>query len=185
MPGIADLILKQMATAGQPRIAKETSTVTAPGEGLDIGSIIMMLMMSQMFKGKGPATGPGLPIAPPMGGPALDTGLLGMGGGGLPGPMAGPGPDLGMGGGSGDILGLLTSLIGGGGANPMPIPGASPAGMNRPIPGGGIPNVGVPTPPAPAPTDISAGIPLQAPQNLQDLMMIVDLLSKMDTNPYG
>ena len=153
MPGIADIIMQQMATAGQPRIAKETSTVTAPGEGLDIGSIIMMLMMSQLFKGKGPATGPGLPIAPPMGGPALDTGLLGMGGGGpipggggLPGPMAGPGPDFG--------------LMGGGAPSP---------------------NVGMPTPP----TDISAGIPLQAPQNLQDLMMIVDLLSKMDTNPYA
>lgn len=143
MPGIADIIMQQMATAGQPRIAKETSTLTTPGEGLDIGSIIMMLMMSQLFKGKGPPI-PGIESAP-----MPDFGLMGMGGGGpmpggggLPGPMAGPGPDFGLMGGSS--------------------------------------NVGMPTPP----TDISAGIPLQAPQNLQDLMMIVDLLSKMDTNPY-
>lgn len=143
MPGIADIIMQQMGTAGQPRIARETSTVTAPGEGLDIGSIMMMLMMSQLFKGE-----------PPPGGEFLGTT------GGVP-----QGRDVPPG---------LAELMSGG------FPGASPMGGGVPSP-----NVGTPTPPALAPMDTSAGIPLQAPQNLQDLMAIVDLLSKMDANPYG
>lgn len=148
MPGIADIIMRQMATAGQPRIARETSTVTAPGEGLDIGPIIMMLMMSKLFKGGAPGA----------------TESLGMTGGVPQGRDIPPG---------------LTELMSGG------FPGASSMGGGVPSP-----NVGVPTSPrvgqtpTPAPRDMS-GIPLQAPQNLEQLMMIVDLLSKMDRNPYA
>lgn len=131
MPGIADIIMQQMAKAGQPRMARETSTVTAPGEGLDIGSIMMMLMLSKLFKGQAPTEtlgATGMPPARPMG----------------------------------DVGQTM----------------------------GGIPNVGRPTPPSvgqtptPPPRDVS-GIPLQAPKNLQQLMMIVEALSKMNTNPYG
>lgn len=48
----ADKILEMAANLGKPTITKTKSVITAPNEdaGLDLSSIITMLIMSQLFK---------------------------------------------------------------------------------------------------------------------------------------
>jgi len=54
MAGLADMITREFQRTGQP--GKQTTTVTQPDEGFDPSNIlnmIMMLLMSGVFKGKG------------------------------------------------------------------------------------------------------------------------------------
>ena len=54
-----DLIMDQIKNIGKPRESKSTTTTTAepPNEGMDIGGLMMMLMMMNMFKDPNAAGG--------------------------------------------------------------------------------------------------------------------------------
>jgi len=46
----ARMLLEQMQNIGQPLVSKSTSEITSPGQGLDLSSLIMLLLFSKMFK---------------------------------------------------------------------------------------------------------------------------------------
>ena len=52
MPLYQDLIMDQIKNIGKPRVSKSTTETTAepPNQGLDIGGLMMMLMMMNLFK---------------------------------------------------------------------------------------------------------------------------------------
>lgn len=116
MPLITDKIMEQMRSIGEPRVTTQESTVTAPQEGLDMGSMGLILAM---LLGMNPqAGGAGLPgVGQIATGPPPVTGFAGptVGSAGLPGLGS-------LGGGSGtpqinpQALQLLMSIISGSGA---------------------------------------------------------------------
>jgi len=52
--------LEQMQNIGQPLVSKSTSEITSPGQGLDLSSLIMLLLFSGMFGGGQQAGLPGM-----------------------------------------------------------------------------------------------------------------------------
>ena len=56
MPSIADLIYSQMSQAGKPRTTTQTTDITQTGEGIDWGSLGMLIYMMLNQKNQ-PQTG--------------------------------------------------------------------------------------------------------------------------------
>lgn len=67
MPSIADLITQQYQRTGAPGLSTTTTTQPDQGEGLDILSLLMMMLYSGVFSGKpGTTETLGTTAVPPM-----------------------------------------------------------------------------------------------------------------------
>ncbi len=109
MPLITDQIMKQMNRIGEPRVTTQESTLTAPQEGLDFGSIGLILAMLMGMNQGGPGAGlPDIATGGGLGGTA--TGSVGLGGLAGASPLATAGaPQV-----DPQTLQLLMSILGGG-----------------------------------------------------------------------
>jgi len=75
MPGtkLAELSLKQLEGIGEPRVTKSTTTQELPSEGLDLGSLALMLYFALSGQDQGQTTETLLPTPLDTGG-AVKTG---------------------------------------------------------------------------------------------------------------
>ena len=113
MPGlITEKIMEQMNRIGEPRVTTQESTLTAPQEGLDLGSMGLILTLL-LGLGQGQAGGglPGLPGPSDIAtGLPPTTGLVGPTAGGAPPLVADGAPPI-----NPQTLQMLMSMISGGG----------------------------------------------------------------------